>query len=37
MQKHDLDTLVFSPPDYPQLIRHRHTRHGRPPTRGQTL
>ena len=25
------------PPDYPQLIRHRHTRHGRPPTRGQTL
>ena len=27
----------FAPPDYPQLIRHRHTRHGRPPTRGQTL
>ena len=24
-------------PDYPQLIRHRHTRHVRPPTRGQTL
>ncbi|MFZ1615758.1 MAG: penicillin-insensitive murein endopeptidase [Flavobacteriales bacterium] len=28
---------VGIPPDYPQLIRHRHTRHGRPPTRGQTL
>ena len=32
--------LVFdhlAAPDYPQLIRHRHTRHGRPPTRWQTL
>ena len=24
-------------PDYPQVIRHRHTRHGRPPARRQTL
>ena len=24
---------VLEPPDYPQLIRHRHTRHGRPLTR----
>ena len=22
---------ALNPPDYPKLIRHRHTRHGRPP------
>lgn len=28
---------ALNAPDYPQLIRHRHTQHGRPPTRWQTL
>jgi hypothetical protein len=31
------DATPSEAPDYPQLIHHRHTRHGRPPTRGQTL